>query len=64
MGIDRNGQQSSLGKAIVTYATTDDAANAMKKLYFEDKLGEFIQVDFYKNRELRLQQSAETSELS
>ena len=54
MGFDRAGQQASIGKAMVTYASTDDAANAMKKLYFEDKLGEYIQIDFYKNRELRM----------
>lgn len=53
MGNDGFGRTVSQGKAIVTYATTDDAANAMKKLYFEDALGQYLSVDFYKNRELR-----------
>ena len=44
---------------MVTYASTDDAANAMKKLYFEDELGQNIAVDFYKSRELRMQQNVE-----
>lgn len=49
---------------MVTYASTDDAANAMKKLYFEDELGQNINVDFYKSRELRMQQNVESSEIT
>jgi len=45
----------STGKAIVTYKTKDDASEAMKKLYYEDDLGDHMQVDFYKNRSSRMQ---------
>ena len=31
----------------------------MQKLYFEDELGQYVNVDFYKSRELRMQQSVE-----
>lgn len=58
------GQQVSLGKAQVTYSTTDEASTAMQKLYFESALGDYIQVDFYKSRELRLEQDAQNSDFS
>lgn len=64
MGANGFGQTVSLGKAIVTYASTDDAANAMKRLYFEDALGQYLNVDFYKNRELRTEQKAQKSDFA
>ena len=54
MGSDRSGQVISLGKAVVGYSTKDEAAEAQKKLYFEDRLGDMIQIDFYKNKQLRM----------
>lgn len=33
---------ASQGKAIVGYSTKDEAAEAMKKLYFENELGDLI----------------------
>lgn len=30
----------SIGKAMVGYSNRDEAANAMKKLFFEDELGD------------------------
>ena len=53
-----------MGKAQVQYSTTDEAALAMKKLYFEDTLGDYIEVDFYKNRELRMEQETQNSDLT
>lgn len=64
MGADGFGNAVSLGKAIVTYASTDDASNAMKKLYFEDSLGQYLSIDFYKNRELRTEQKAQKSDFA
>ena len=63
-GMDHTGQLTSQGKAIITYANTDDAAKAMQKLYYEDELGQYVNVDFYKSRELRMQQSVESSEIT
>lgn len=53
MGYDRYGKSISLGKATVAYSTTEEASLALQKLYFESSLGDFIQIDFYKSRELR-----------
>ncbi len=57
-GSNQSGQQVSLGKATVAYSTPEEASTAMKKLYFESQLGDYIQIDFYKSRELRLEQDA------
>ena len=64
LGFNQQGQQVSLGKATVVYATNDEASLAMQKLYFESALGDYIQVDFYKSRELRLEQDAQNSDFS
>lgn len=44
----------SRGIAIVQYQTKDEAAEAMKKLPFDRKLGDFIQIDFYQSKESRM----------
>lgn len=54
IGQDRQGNTISLGKATVAYSTKDEAAEAQKKLHFEDSLGEYFQVDFYKAKQLRM----------
>jgi len=54
MGTNTAGVNFSRGTAVVNYATRDEAAEAMKRLYFEDELGQFIQVDFYKSKENRM----------
>lgn len=46
----------SRGIAIVQYNTKDQAANAMKNLPFETKLGDMIDVDFYQSKESRMVQ--------
>lgn len=51
----------SLGKATVAYSKSDEAATAMQKLYFVSALGDYVQVDFYKSREGRLDQVATNS---
>ena len=53
MGTNAMGQPISLGKAMVTYSTTDEANVAMNKLFFESALGDYIEIDFYKSRALR-----------
>ena len=63
-GTNGTGQKISLGKAIVTYENADQAGVAMQKLYFESSLGDYIQVDFYKSRELRLEQNAFNSDFT
>ena len=63
-GFDRSGNQISLGKAVVAYASSDEAATAMQKLYFEGELGDYIAVDFFKSRELRLEQEAQNSDFT
>jgi len=45
--IKRSPNHQSLGKAYVTYSTEDEAANALKKLFFEDDLGTNVEIDFY-----------------
>lgn len=64
MGFNQMGQEVSLGKATVTYATSDEAGTAMQKLYFESALGDYIQIDFYKSREARIEHDAKNSEFS
>ena len=54
----------SLGKATVQYQTSEMASTAMQKLYFESDLGDFIQVDFFKSKELRIEQDAVNSDFS
>ena len=58
MGFNQSGQQISLGKATVAYANTDEASQAMQKLYFENALGDYIQIDFYQSREARIAHDA------
>lgn len=53
-GQDRTGKTVSFGKATVTYAKKEEATEAQRKLHFEDKLGELVQVDFYKSKQLRM----------
>ena len=64
MGFNGTNQHVSLGKATVSYATSDEASEAMKKLYFESSLGDYIQIDFFKSRELRMEQDAQNSDFS
>jgi len=64
MGCNKMGQTISLGKATVSYATSDEASTAMQKLYFESSLGDYIQVDFFKSREARLEQDAQKSDFT
>lgn len=46
----------SRGIAIVQFTTKEAAANALKGLPFEDKLGDFsqIKIDFYQSKESRM----------
>jgi len=53
MGTNQQGIPISLGKATVTYSTSDEASLAMNKLHFERVLGDYIEIDFYKSRALR-----------
>jgi RNA recognition motif-containing protein len=64
MGCNKMGQSISLGKATVAYSTADEASTAMQKLYFESSLGDYISVDFYKSREARLEQDAQSSDFT
>lgn len=61
MGFNKANKHVSLGKATVSFASSDEASEAMKKLYFESALGDYVQVDFYKSREGRLDQVATNS---
>lgn len=54
----------SLGKAQVMYSTTDEASTAMNKLHFENALGDYIEIDFFKSRALRQQQEAQNSDFT
>jgi len=64
MGCNKMGQPISLGKATVAYSSSDEASKAMQKLYFESSLGDYIAVDFYKSREARLEQDAQSSDFT
>ena len=44
----------SLGKAMITYSKKEEAALAMKKLYYEDELGENLEIDFFLNKNHRM----------
>ena len=64
MGTNNQGQVISLGKAQVTYSTTDEASVAMNKLHFENDLGDYIEIDFFKSRALRQHQEAQNSDFT
>lgn len=49
-----NDQVVSRGIAIVQYQTKDQAAEAMQRLPFERKLGNWLDIDFYKSKESRM----------
>lgn len=38
-----------IGKALVGYATKDEAGVALQKLYMEDDLGTNVEIEFYKH---------------
>jgi hypothetical protein len=38
------------------YSSKEEAATAMQKLYYEDELGDQVNIDFYKLKEGRLQE--------
>ena len=63
-GFNGVGQQVSLGKATVSYSSADEASVALKKLHFESELGDLLSIDFYKTRELRMEQDAQNSEFA
>jgi hypothetical protein len=46
----------SRGIAVVQFSDKACAAEALKKLPFEDSLGEFVEVDFYQSKESRMQE--------
>jgi len=48
----------------VAYATSDEASTAMQKLYFESALGDYLEIDFFKSREARIEQDAINSDFS
>ena len=46
----------SKGLAQVMYQTKEEAGKALQKLYFENELGDSVDVDFYKLKEARIQE--------
>lgn len=63
MGQDKFGNTISLGKATVTYASKEEAAKAQQSLYFEDRLGKLINIDFYKPKQVLMQEHKGSVEL-
>lgn len=47
--IKKSAQGQSLGKALVSFASKDDANRASQKLYFADELGANVDIEFYQH---------------
>lgn len=45
--IKKSLQGQSLGKALISYATKEEANLASQKLYFADELGTNVDIEFY-----------------
>ena len=54
----------SRGIAIVQFSTKEGASNALKKLHFEDRLGDpsKLQIDYYQSKESRNKQENDAKE--
>jgi selenophosphate synthase len=63
MGQDKFGNQISLGKARVSYSTKEEAAKAQQALHFEEGLGKMILIDFYKSKQLLMQEHKGSTEI-
>ena len=52
-----NGEIKSRGIAIIQFTTKEGAANALKKMPYEERLGEQgkVIIEFYESRESRMQ---------
>lgn len=55
--LDQDGQKHSRGIAIVQYSTVEEAGLALKKLVFEEALGDpcRVRIEFYESHESRMQ---------
>jgi hypothetical protein len=50
-----SGDKISKGQAVVSFQKKEDAVKAMKNLYFEDELGDRLDVDFFHSKDERQQ---------